>query len=358
MTTINTTKIAETQNFIRQLNLLFGASCVLLVYDSSGLVFRLLHPLSPRGKLVHLGLEGLKATNVLLDASKEYQNGCVLQDELYRVAVNQDHLDTLMETADLIPELAEWLPRHQLPWTAPNEVLGALRLHSGCKVVHVPSYLKGLYHVIHGMGGGDKEWKILDESSSSDPRSSWVKRLEGFDTVVFAAGSGLFQDSIIDEKMPVQLVRGQSIEMTLNEVNLHSAMVCGKYVSPLVEENRILIGATHEFKDQAMDPEQVRLELRERSDAFASNLWEDGTVDRITSGFRVQSNRGKDGRMPIVGKLDSTLHPNAWIFTGLSSRGLLHHGIFGEILASQIIGLQTEECHEGLDWWRGNSRKI
>jgi glycine/D-amino acid oxidase-like deaminating enzyme len=321
------------------------------------LVFSLLHPLSPQGKLVYLGLEGLKATNVLLDASKKYQNGCILQDELYRVAVNKDHQDTLMETADRLPELAEWVPRDNLPWTAPNEVLGALRLHSGCKVVHVPSYLKGLYQAIHGMGGGDKEWTVLGVSSSSHSRTSWVKRLEGFDAVVLAAGSGLFQESIIEEKIPVQLVRGQSIEMTLKETSLDSAMLCGKYITPLLEKNRILIGATHEFKDQALDPEEVRLELRQRSDAFACNLWEDGTVDKITSGFRVQSNRGKYGRLPIVGKFDTSLHPNTWIFTGLSSRGLLHHGIFGEILASQIIGAQSKQRCEGLDWWRGNASK-
>ena len=325
---------------------------------SSRLVFRLLHPLSPQGKLVYLGLEGLKATNVLLDASKEYQNGCILQDELYRVAVNKDHQDTLMETADRLPELAEWVPRDDLPWTAPNDVLGALRLHSGCKVVHVPSYLKGLYHAICDMGGGDKDWNVLGMSSSLQCQTSWVKRLECFDVVVLAAGAGLFQESIIEEKIPMQLVRGQSIEMTLNEASLGSAMLCGKYVTPLLEKNRILIGATHEFKDQALDPEQVRLELRQRSDAFASHLWEDGTVDRITSGFRVQSNRGKYGRLPIVGKFDTTLHPNAWIFTGLSSRGLLQHGIFGEILASQIIGDESEQLREGLDWWRGNTSKI
>ena len=317
-----------------------------------------MHPLSPQGKLVYLGLEGLKATNVLLDASKEYQNGCILQDELYRVAVNKDHQDTLMETADRLPELAEWVPRDDLPWTAPNDVFGALRLHSGCKVVHVPSYLKGLYHAIRNMGGGDKDWNVLGMSSSLQCQASWVKRLECFDAVVLAAGAGLFQESIIEEKIPMQLVRGQSIEMTLNEASLGSAMLCGKYVTPLLEKNRILIGATHEFKDQALDPEQVRLQLRQRSDAFASHLWEDGTVDRITSGFRVQSNRGKYGRLPIVGKFDSTLHPNAWIFTGLSSRGLLQHGIFGEILASQIIGAESEQLREGLDWWRGNASKI
>jgi glycine/D-amino acid oxidase-like deaminating enzyme len=319
------------------------------------LIVRLLHPLSPQGKLVHLGLEGLKATNALVDASKEYQKGCILRNELYRVAVTRENMEILKETADRLPELSEWVPRQKLAWETPKDVLGALRLHSGCKIVHMPSYLKGLYHAIQATGSGDKEWIVLGASSGSDNETSWSERLAGFDAVVLAAGSGLFQDSIIKDEMPMQLVRGQSIEMTLNVVSLRSAMICGKYVSPLLEENRILIGATHEFKELALNPEQVKLELRERSDAFASNLWEHGTIDRITCGFRVQSNRGIYGRMPIVGKFDSDLHHNTWIFTGLSSRGLLHHGIFGEILASKIIGVESEQLHEGLDWWQSKT---
>lgn len=262
-----------------------------------------------------------------------------------------------METADRLSELAEWIPCEELPWQPQNEILGALRLHSGCKVVHMPSYLKGLYHAIQATGRGKKEWVVLGESDGSRPVNGWGERLAGFDAVVLAAGAGLFQDSIIKDKMPVQLVRGQSVEMTLNEVEFSYAMLCGKYVSPLLEENRILIGATHEFKNEALNPEQVVLELRERCDAFASNLWDAGTIDRITCGFRVQSNRGEYGRIPIVGRTDSVFHNNTWIFTGLSSRGLLHHGIFGEILASKIIGIESEQLYEGLDWWQSKTSR-
>lgn len=286
----------------------------------------------------------------------EYEKGCILQDELYRVAVNHQHLEVLMETADRLPRIAEWIPRQQLPWMAQEQVLGALRLHSGCKVVHVPSYLKGLYQAIQSTGNGSKEWIVIGNDSDTKGLSL-EERTAAFDAIVLAAGSGLFQDSIITDKMPIQLVRGQSIEMTLKDLNLKSAMLCGKYVSPLLEENRVLIGATHEFKEQALDDDQVRSELRERTDDFAADIWEDGTIDKITCGFRVQSNRGKYGRMPLLGKYDCAFHPNAWIFTGLSSRGLLHHGIFGEILARKIIGDETELFDEYLHWWQGRTSK-
>ena len=114
----------------------------------------------------------------------------------------------------------------------------------------------------------------------------------------------------------------------------------------------MLIGATHEFSDVPLDPDQVAAELRRRTSPFASDIWENGTIDRLTCGYRVQSNRGRHGRLPIVGKVDESFHGNAWIYTGLSSRGLLYHGIFGEILASKILQTESEYNVVDLDWWK------
>ena len=115
-----------------------------------------------------------------------------------------------------------------------------------------------------------------------------------------------------------------------------------------------LPGATQEFKEEPLDIVDVEAELRRRSDAFASHIWKGSSVDRVTTGFRVQSNRGKNGRMPILGRLDTPVHNDAWIFTGLSSRGLLYHGIFGDYLSNIILKTGNENPAidpEDLDWW-------
>jgi glycine/D-amino acid oxidase-like deaminating enzyme len=176
--------------------------------------------------------------------------------------------------------------------------------------------------------------------------------------VVLAAGAGLFQSLVVDKNagLPVQLVRGQSIEMTLDgdyEGHSINALLCGKYISPLPEPNRVLIGATHEFMSDPLDRDQVEKELRDRSYIFASSVWDNGTIDRITSGYRIQSNRGKHGRLPIIGQYQSPHHPNTWIFTGLSSRGLLYHGIFGEFLSDMILGdANMTSLPVEIDWWK------
>lgn len=116
----------------------------------------------------------------------------------------------------------------------------------------------------------------------------------------------------------------------------------------------IATGATHEFKEEPFTPGKVEDELKERSYHFASAIWDNGSIDKITTGYRVQSNRGPRGRLPIVGKLENSHHHNSWIFTGLSGRGMLYHGIYGDLLSTLILGISDEDktLQETVDWWR------
>jgi glycine/D-amino acid oxidase-like deaminating enzyme len=277
------------------------------------------------------------------------------------VATNQEHSATLRETAANLPHLATWFgpsdkqgETWQTIFDREKSVVGALRLHSGCKVVHMPSYLKGLWSACNSIGRGKKEW--IQNPNFKASGYDWLKNLVEFDAVVFAAGAGLFRTSIIqkDEDLPTQLVRGQSIEMVSNNEEdwLENALLCGKYVSPMLEKNRVLIGATHEFNKDPLDRHQVEEELKDRSHLFASYVWNGWTIDKITSGYRVQSNRGKHGRLPIIGRWKSPHHHNSWIFTGLSSRGLLYHGIFGDSLSDMMLGNLKDEDLKDYDWWR------
>ena len=197
-----------------------------------------------------------------------------------------------------------------------------------------------------------------------------------------------------ERRLPVQLVRGQSIEMTLPMTTTttaggdedygscsNEAILCGKYVSPLPSDaatgddpassssyRRYVIGATHEFKDDPLTPEEVIDELRGRTYDLARGLWDRGTVDGLTSGVRMQTNRGRFGRMPIVGRYrndggeesgggpsGSIRHRNLWIFAGLSSRGLIYHGLFGSWLADAVLHDDEERLRDefaDFDWWR------
>jgi glycine/D-amino acid oxidase-like deaminating enzyme len=342
---------------------------------------------------------------------------------------------------------------------------GLLLSGGGCQVLHVPSYLQALWLAcldLGRQGGVEVEWKqpmVVEEKNAAagagaaaDTRASscscWSRRLREYDTIVLAAGSGMFgdlislpcdrndQDADDESALPVHLVRGQSIEMDLppsttattsgdpfcpensDQQQERPALLCGKYVSPLPPTScspnaghtaRILIGATHEFQAEPMSPDQVVSFLKDATAPMVpSTLWQqhgdsndddddDGGRLKITSEFRVQSQRGKHGRMPIIGRYrlfqeaateqddienvdpvglaatptrcqnnkDSASwcprpDQNVWIFTGLSSRGLLYHALYGDLLTDAILADSEQVLwtrSPDLKWWQKKQKK-
>jgi glycine/D-amino acid oxidase-like deaminating enzyme len=295
------------------------------------------------------------------DSSSSSSN-VVLRSELYRLALSEQQAAQLQRSAALLPNgTATYFSDSELQTTdIRNATFGALKLHNGgCLVVHVPSYLRGLWRHC--------QLQQQQQRNEQDPRVvvEWHTDRENVpptDISIYCAGSGMLDGSgalrLEEAKhpvvLPVQLVRGQSLEIP-DRPQRH-ALLCGKYMSPL-PENKTLIGATHEWQTEPLSKEDVIAELKERTRQFVD--WEgDGSLDlspppsvRVTSGYRVQTARGANGRMPIVGRLSET----EWVFTGLSGRGLLYHALYADIL-TDAIRLDSEEAmlqrHEGLLWWK------
>jgi glycine/D-amino acid oxidase-like deaminating enzyme len=368
----------------------------------------LIHPLSPRGKLVHWGREGLEATNRLVavaeaaiagaanDDSSSPQPQIIVRDQLYRLAMTEKHVEQLQATATNLAEYCTWWTADELIEagvirTSPSTeetVLGGLRLHNGCCLLHVPSYLQGLWAACRERGA---VWELVGNDIDAN---DWKTRLQDFDAIVLAAGSGLFStptpkdDSssnssgslLSSDDFPLQLVRGQSVELRVPDDQVNDdhrppsqALLCGKYVSPLPgDPNLYLVGATHEFREEALSPTAVEEELQNLTESFSSHLWKNATVERRTIGYRVQSERNQYGRRPMIGQLPTSttdvdtvsddrlpknpmIHPNTWIFTGLSSRGLLFHGLYGDILTDALLaGSEKSMLSRAKDitWWR------
>lgn len=326
----------------------------------------------------------------------ESRSRIVLRDELYRVALSDEQAKQLQKTAneEVLPNnMAQFLTKEEIQNIVPSSssssststgaaITGGLRLSNGCKVIHLPSYLKGLWSacISHDGGGGtsaaeimstsstdDVNWTIIEDSDEEGDDEKelllWKERLRNFDVVVLSAGSGLFggpssTSFCTTDSFPIQLVGGQSVELSLSDTTnpvLEHAVLCGKYISPLPEEGSVLVGATHEFSSKFMSEDEVTADLKERTNDVVPDIWTRGTVKKISRGVRVQAERGKYGRRPLIGRFPTSIHSNAWIFTGLSSRGLLYHGLYGKMLANAIL-CDSEEvlvsrCKDIL-WWR------
>jgi glycine/D-amino acid oxidase-like deaminating enzyme len=321
---------------------------------------------------MHESLEGLRATNRLIALAQKTstKESVVIRHELFRVALNDQNVQQLQQTARDLPDLCEWMEASALQHamdptsTAPNNeaVLGGLRLYKDCKVIDVPCYLKALWSASQQLAsekGGTATWMQVE------PDIDWNSALAQYDAVVLAAGSGLFtalhgllsHHLILQSK--IQLVRGQSIELQVAQAI--PALLCGKYMLPTSTPGTVLVGATHEFKAEALSHDQVVAELRQKTESMAPDVWSNSQVTRWTCGYRVQSQRGPSGRMPLLGRLapDSSNqglhHPNLWIFTGLSSRGLLYHALYGNSLAEAILygdEARLFAAHPHLSWWK------
>ena len=308
--------------------------------------------MSPRGKVVHLGLECLQATLHLVQqavkAKAAPSHDIILGQEILRLALTERHVEQLQDTATRLPEFCEWIEAAELPVQTPS-ILGGLRIaRGGSMVLHVPSYLQGLYKACENMAREKDiriEWKI--SSQNLVDAVDW----SDYDAVVLAAGAGLLQNLWPTCDLPLQMVRGQSVELSPAATPLPAALLCGKYVSPL-PGNRILVGATHEFQAEPWSVDEVKATLHEKTLPFYS--WEPASVERVTEGFRVQSQRGPYGRRPILGQCDWPHHDRAYLFTGLSSRGILHHAYYGQALVDEILtGLPSPLLTaDDLNWWR------
>ena len=307
----------------------------------------------------------------------KYQPSCLIKKHLYRIALTAANVQQLQDSAAKYPELATWLTQQEIDNQLGADSMGGLKLSNGCQVVHVPMYLTGLWEACKAKAR-ERDGKIIWDKRQMNGNDSALLFESGHDTVIFSAGSGILQNGLIcdDSVLPVQLIRGQSIIMDIPQecdaIPKNEALLSGKYISPLpisLAESRIaqsksnkrfVIGATHEYSTKFSEDE-VFNELKQRSYQLAPQLWDNGVVEKLTCGIRMQSNRGKYGRMPIVGRLPEggRENDNTWIFTGLSSRGLIYHGLFGHWLAEAV--LQDDENvlsrhFEEFDWWKNNAR--
>eukprot|EP00986_Skeletonema_menzelii_P007974 scaffold3197_cov153-Skeletonema_menzelii.AAC.18 len=371
--------IAEKKRPAEQLQITIFDKAQVGLSGASAVAGGLMHPFSPRGKLIHFGQSALEQSKVLVEAAAKHRPACVLRDHLYRVALSDKNVDQLKDTASKYPELATWMSKEDLHNHVGIDCLGGLKLSNGCQVIHVPTYLEGLLEEIKMKAkdltnGSSVKWEVIKPNDHQELN----QKLKSFDSVILSAGSGLLHNHFIEsDSLPVQLVRGQSIEIGLSTKEKKSfiendAVLCGKYISPLPFSTqdtdpqastmqRYVIGATHEFKNTPLTAPEVIEELRSRTYQFAPHLWDEGVIDKITHGVRMQSNRGAFGRMPIIGQCRPEAagtelnHEHMWLFTGLSSRGLIYHAIFGKWLANGVLHDNEnllENEFEQFDWWR------
>ncbi len=190
-------------------------------------------------------------------------------------------------------------------------------IHSGI-TVHSKNYLEGLFEAIKQKGG---EYRIQKISS--------LNQLDGYDQIVVAAGFGIKQFPECSH-LKVKFLKGQVLQLR-GKPPLDRSFISKGYIAHLDGDTYFELGSTYEkeFSDTEPDLDFAKDLLSEKL-----KYCSEPTIIGCKAAVRVCS---LGHYLPIL----EEVAPNIHVFTGLGSRGLLYHGLYGRQLVHQILSKNT-----------------
>lgn len=277
----------------------------------------LLHPFPGRhARCALMGKEGMLETfNLLEIAEKEMERSVADRSGILRLAITPDLQSHFQKRATLDKD-AIWLDVEDVLQKVPQAIpVPGIWIPKGASV-YSKLYLEGLKKACKKKGANFKADHIAS-----------LKELSSYDTIVIAAG---FESLDFPEcsHLPLEPVKGQVLVCRWQE-RLPFALVSMGHISPTQDPQICQIGSTYEhyFASRAPDPEIKDLLLKKAAAFYPLAL--DFEVVDIKAGVRLGA---KFNPRPIVEKIN----PKTWVFTGLGSKGLLYHALFGKKLAQAI----------------------
>lgn len=150
-------------------------------------------------------------------------------------------------------------------------------------------------------------------------------KFDAFDLVILAMGSGFAQFGI---SLPVDFIKGQILTVASKRIWERSE-IGGGHISPMGNGN-YQIGSTyeHNYENEFPELEKTVNYLDQKIKTFLPPI-DTFQVISCKAGVRVAV---KGSYLPWIEKIgEKTL-----VFTGLGSRGLLYHGLYGRHLANLV----------------------
>jgi glycine/D-amino acid oxidase-like deaminating enzyme len=278
----------------------------------------LLHPFPGKEALRSLrSEEGLQATKALLHIAQDALQKPVFEESgILRLAVTETqkkdfHLRS-QEDSDAI-------------WWDKAQVLDLLPLAAPAPGIFVPKgitvyskrYLEGLWLACQKKGAKLEKQEIHSLSDLTD-----------YDAIILTAGASTLRFEEC-KNLPLSLTKGQALICRWPE-RLPLSLVSQGHLTPTEDPHLCQIGSTYErqFFNSHPDPAKA-LELLHKASLFYPPA-KDFKVEAIRSGIRIAP---KIGYQPLTQKI----HPNAWVFTGLGSRGLLYHALLGKEIVDEVL---------------------
>lgn len=269
---------------------------------ASGVCSGLLHPyvgLSVRRS--SRAEEALAITKQLIRVAECHTPKLVaIQNGILRKSMNPEQRQRLIQHCD------EWGDIEQID-------RNLFFIHSGITVLS-ENYLEGLFASIQKRGG-----RLLIQKIES------LSDLQGYDQIVIAAGYGIktFPECA---HVKVKFLKGQALQMQ-GVPPLERSFISKGYIANIGSHSQFELGSTYEkeFADPKPNLDVAQKELEDKL-----RYCKEAKITGCKAGVRVCT---IGHYLPII----EQIAPNIHVFTGLGSRGLLYHGLYGRKLVQEIL---------------------
>lgn len=295
---------------------------------ASGLSSGLLHAFTGKKaiKPPHADL-GITTTHSLItEASKALNIPIVLSNGIIRPARDGEQAEIFMKRAEEFPLELEWWEQARCEMTVPGMVahLGALFIKNGI-TINNHAYIHGLWDACANLGT-----QFYDEliENLEDIR-------EFYDHIIITPGANA-QNLPELQHLPLSSVKGQIVEISWpQDIPIPQFSINGhKYIVANTEKRTCILGATFEHNQ----PEAVPDHTVAYNDIMPPVIslfpaLQNAEVLNYYAGMRSSSAT----RLPII----SRIKENLWFLGGLGSKGLLYHGLTGDMLAQAVLKQST-----------------
>ncbi|GER42851.1 FAD-dependent oxidoreductase family protein [Striga asiatica] len=344
---------------------------------ASGVAGGLLHPYSPKVKLLWRGEDLWKESLYLLDiaeralinegkgATPENSVSPIIRRRgILRPAVNMKHIGIMTENAQncLANCRIELVHDDAAQKLVPNLSISSNMAFYMPEALNInaQNYLQGLYLACENLandmstsGHGHRKLNFHQESVES------LRELAGdFDAVVVCFGARTAFLPELCGKLPLRTCRGIIAQLQLGddvreEIQKESPSILSDAWLAVHGGRHMDLGSTWDWnsinhsRDVGKDEASKAIEALFQKACLVYPPVKNWRVNGAVGGLRAMPPLTEYGSLPIIGSLDEFVDAGPtckyWLFTGLGARGLLFHGWFGRVLAQAVLA-----CDEGL----------
>ncbi|AGW39104.1 putative oxidoreductase [Chlamydia pecorum W73] len=297
---------------------------------ASGMSSGLLHAFTGKKALkppyADLGL--LTTHSLITEASKALNLPIVLSRGILRPAKDDEQAEIFMKRAEEFPKEVEWWEKARCEITLPSMVvpsnLGALFIKNGV-TINNNAYIDGLWDACASLGTQFYD-ELIEQLSDIE---------EFYDHIIVTPGANA--DLLPElQALPLTKVKGQLLEISwpLDLAMPSFSINAQKYMVSNLESRTCIVGATfeHNQPENSPDLDAAYQEIMPPIISLFPGL-QNAQILNCYAGMRSSSST----RLPIIARLKEKL----WFLGGLGSKGLLYHGLTGDMLAKAVLKSST-----------------